>query len=78
MNFLGYAHWFISIIISQLKEHSISVDQAIYATSVVSKYLDTVTIKDERKFHKNALPHDMVFTKEDYSTIYEQVETLSR
>ena len=31
------AHWFMSIIISQLKYHSISVDQARYATSIVAK-----------------------------------------
>ena len=37
VNFLGYAHWFRSIIISQLKDHSISVDQARYATSIVTK-----------------------------------------
>ena len=42
VNFLGFAHWFMSIIISQLKHHSISVDQARYATSIVAKYLDTV------------------------------------
>ena len=35
VNFLGYAHWFMSIRISQMKYHSISVDQARYATSVV-------------------------------------------
>ena len=38
---LGYAHWFMSIIISQLNHHSISVDQDRYATSVVAKYLYT-------------------------------------
>ena len=41
VNFLGYAHWFISIRISQLKEYSNSVDQDRYSTYVVSKYLDT-------------------------------------
>ena len=35
VNFLGFAHWFMSIIISQLKDRSISVDQARYATSDV-------------------------------------------
>ena len=35
VKFLGFAHWFMSIIISQLKDHSISVDQARYATSIV-------------------------------------------
>ena len=35
VNFLGYAHWCMSIIIYQLKDHSISVDQDRYATSIV-------------------------------------------
>ena len=37
VKFLGFAHWFMSIIFYQLKDHSISVDQAIYATSIVAK-----------------------------------------
>ena len=37
VKFLGYAYWFMPIIISQMKDHSISVDQARYATSIVSK-----------------------------------------
>ena len=41
VNFLGYAHWFISIRISQKRDHSISVDHARYGTSIVAKYLDT-------------------------------------
>ena len=39
VNFLGYAHWFMPTRISQLKDHSISVDQDRYATSIVAKYL---------------------------------------
>ena len=50
VNFLGYAHWFWSIRISQMKDHSISVDQARYATSIVEKYLDTATFKASKKF----------------------------
>ena len=34
---LGFAHWFMSFRISQLKDHSISVDQSRYATSIVAK-----------------------------------------
>ena len=45
MKFLGYAHWFISIIIYHMKDHSISVGQDKYATSIVAKYLDTATVK---------------------------------
>ena len=37
VNFLGYAHWFISIRIYQIKDNSISVDQARYDTSIVAK-----------------------------------------
>ena len=37
VNFLVYAHWFMSIIISQMKDHSIFVDQARYDTSIVAK-----------------------------------------
>ena len=43
LNFLRYAHWFTSIRISQMKDHSIYLDQARYATSIVAKYLDTAT-----------------------------------
>ena len=63
MNFLGYAHWFMSIRISQLKDHSISVDQDIYATSIVTKYLDTATVKLSKKNYKTTLPADMIFKK---------------
>ena len=63
VNFLGFAHWFMSIIISQLKDHSISVDQDRYATSIVAKYLDTATVKASNKFYKTTLPADVIFTK---------------
>ena len=45
VNFLGFAYWFMSIRISQMKYHSISVDQARYATSIVAIYLETATVK---------------------------------
>ena len=79
MEFLGYEHWFMSIRISQLKDHYYSsVDQKIYAPSIVTKYLDTVTIKLGSKFHENTFPHDMIFTKEDASTSDKKVEVLYR
>ena len=78
MNFLGYAHLFMSIRIYHLKDHSISVDQARYATSIVAKYLDTAIVKVSTKFYKTTFPAGMVFTKEDVSTSDEQVEKLTR
>ena len=63
----------MSIIIFQLKDHSISVDQARYATSIVAKYLDTATVKVRNKFYKTKLPAEMIFTKEDVSKRDEQI-----
>ena len=68
VNFLGYAHWFMLIIIYQIKDHSISVDQARYANYIVAKYLDTATFKASKTFYKTNLPSDMIFTKDDTST----------
>ena len=73
VNFLGYSHWFMSIRISQLKDHSISVDQARYATSVVEKYLNTATVKVSTNFYKTTFPAYMLFTKEDVSTSDEKI-----
>ena len=68
----------MSIIISQLRDNSISVNHARYATSIVAKYLDTTTVKAITKFYKTTLPADMIFTKEDVSTSDEQVEKFTR
>ena len=68
----------MSIIISLLKDHSISVDQSRYATSIVAKYLDTATVKVSKTFYKKTLPSDIIFTKEDVSTSDEQVKSLTR
>ena len=78
VNFLGYSHWFMSIIISQMKYHSIFVDQARYATSVVAKYLDPATVKVSTKFYKTTFTAEMIFTKEDVCTNDEQVNKLTR
>ena len=51
-----------------MKEHYIPVDQARYATSIVVKYLYTVTVKISKKFYKTNLPSDIIFTKSDART----------
>ena len=51
-----------------MKYNFISVDQAIYATSIVEKYLDTSTVKASTKFYKTTFTYDMIFTKADTST----------
>ena len=67
----------MSIRISKMKYNSISLDQARYATSVVAKYLDTVTVKVITNFYKTKFPADMIFTKENVSTSDEQIENLT-
>ena len=68
----------MSIRISQLGDNSISVDQAIYATSIIAKYLYTAIVKVSKKNYKTTLSVDIIFTKEDVSTSDEQVEKLTR
>ena len=77
VKFLLYAHWFMSISISQMKYHSILVDKARYATSILAKYLDTSTVKTSTKFYKTTLPSDIIFSKDDSSTSYDKVLSLS-
>ena len=78
VNFLEYAHWFMSIRISQMRDHYISVDQARYATYIVAKYLDTSTVKTSTKFYKTILASSMIFTKYDTYTSDEQVDNMTR
>ena len=78
VSFLGYAHWFMSIRIYQMKDNYISMDQDGYYTSIVAKYLDTTTVKSSTIFYKTTLPSDMIFTKADTSNSDEQVEKLTR
>ena len=78
VNFLGYAHWFMSIRISQMKYNSISLYQARYATYSVDKYLDTATVKTSKKFYRTNLPSDMIFIKAEASTSDDQVDMLTR
>ena len=78
VNFLGYAHWFMSMRFSQMKDYSISADQAIYATYIVVKYLDNATVKASTKFYKTTLTSDMILTKTDASTSDEKVEKFTR
>ena len=78
VNFLGYKHWFMSIIIYLIKDHSISLDMSRYTTSIVEKYLDTATVKASAKFYNTTLPHDMIFNKADASISDGKVEKLTR
>ena len=77
VNFLEYKNWFMSISISQNKDHSVYIYQDIYNIYIVAKYLDTATIKAIKKFYNTTFPSDMIFTKFDASTSDDQVRKLT-
>ena len=56
---MEYSHLFISMRISHMKDHFISVDQAIYDNSNVGKYMHTETFKTSTKFYKNTFSSDV-------------------
>ena len=60
-----------------MKDRSISIFQARYATSVVAKYLDTATVKTSTNFYKITFPSDVIFTKTVAYTSDEQIEKLT-
>ena len=78
VNFLIFAHWFMSISILQFRDHSTSVDQARYSTNVLSKYLDNATVKESKNIYKTTLPYDKILTKDDACTSDEKVEKFSK
>ena len=61
-----------------MKDNYISMYQARYATSIVAKYLYTVTVKASTDFYKTTFPYDIILTKYDIYTSDEQVEKLTR
>ena len=58
-----------------MKYNSIFVDQAIYATSIVAKYLDTATVKVITKFYKTTFLSDMIFTKNVYLPVMNKLRS---
>ena len=60
-----------------MKDHSISVDKAIYDTSILAKHLYNVTVKTNKKLYKTTLTSSMIFAKDNASTSDEQVDKLT-
>ena len=73
MNFLVSAHWFMSIRISHMKYHSISVYQDRYDTSILYKYLYTSIVNKSIKFYKITITYYKIFTKDGVFTSDEKV-----
>ena len=43
-----------------MRDNSISVDQARYDISIVSKYLYTATVKTSKKFYNTTFTYDVI------------------
>ena len=78
VNFWVYEHWFMSIRIFQMKNHTIYIDLTRYANFIAAKYLDTFTFKTITQVYNTTFPSDMIFTKTDESNSDDQVNMLTR
>ena len=61
-----------------MMDHSVSVYQARYATSIEAKYLENTTVKKRIKFYNTNFPSDMISTNDYVSTSDEQLDKLTR
>ena len=48
-----------------MKNHYIPLNQAVYDTYIVAKYLDTATVKTSTEFYKTPFLSDIIFTRAD-------------
>ena len=68
----------MSIIISQMKDHFISVDKTRYDTSIVVEYFDTATVKTSKNIYKTNFPSGLIFIKYYVSNSDEKFEKLTK
>ncbi|MGH7954479.1 MAG: hypothetical protein ACREOZ_00810, partial [Gloeomargaritales cyanobacterium] len=62
--FMGQAHWFLSLRITQATDFSITIDQSRYAKAITLRYTDKLNIPMQDKYDRT-LPRDWVASKED-------------
>ena len=68
----------MSIRMTHIKDHYISIDQSKYAISVVEKYFDPATVKSSTNFYMTTFTYGMISTKADSSTSDDRVDKFSR
>ncbi|MGH3053820.1 MAG: reverse transcriptase domain-containing protein [Gaiellaceae bacterium] len=66
VEFLGNAHWFLSLRINQLADYSIRVDQSRYAKAITHRYTNTLNTHLKPTYDQ-PLPSDWVPSKTDCS-----------
>ena len=78
LNYLGQAHWFLGMRITQEGNFDVTLDQSRYTMSIVQRYLFGSNVKLLEKEHSKPLPDGFVPSKEDRSKDVEEVEKLSK
>ena len=61
-----------------MKDHSISVHQARYSSSILANYLENSTFNTSKKFYKTNFPSAMIFNKGFAYTSCEIVKKFTR
>ena len=74
--FQGTAHWYLSARIHQDNQNNITMDQARYAKSIVTRYLDGAGVKRINSAHNTILPADFMPTVEDKANTMEESKKL--
>ena len=70
--FQGTAHWYLSARIHQDNQNNITMDQARYAKSIVTRYLDGAGVKRINSANNTILPADFMPTVEDKAKTMEE------
>ncbi|MGH7954596.1 MAG: reverse transcriptase domain-containing protein, partial [Gloeomargaritales cyanobacterium] len=65
--FMGQAHWFLSIRITQSADYSISIDQSRYAKAITLRYTDKINTHLQNSYDR-ILPPGWIASKEDRSS----------
>ena len=77
VEFMGRAHWFLSVRIAQDKDFNYTLDQNRYANMILTKYLGKIATNITTTETKRPLPEDFVPSKLDCSKSESEVETLT-
>ena len=65
VEFKGSAQWYISMKITQLANYDIIVDQTRYLKSILNRFLTTIRMPINKKYHNKPLPDGFVAMKDD-------------
>ncbi len=78
MEFLGQAHWYLSVRIHQDADFNFTLDQARYCKAIVNRFLEKASAKKKPRFHSTIFSSEFVPSAEDCSKDEKTAKTLQR